>query len=174
MNKYIKTNYNIKNDALEWALIKSSVFIIEEERKKVAEVEMIDSYIHCMTQICEIMKKEFAEVYVIRSYSLCIPYLFVCRHSVELILKKSIEKVTNKVKRGHNILNLWNECKAINNNKALNYYDELIDTINLLDDDGLKFRYAKDIDGKVYDDSTFFLNIEKIKNDIIKLNRQLK
>lgn len=77
--------------------------------------------------------------------------------------------------KGHNILNLWNECKSINNNKkTLNYYDELIDTINLLDDDGLKFRYAKDIGGRVYDDSTFFLNVERIKNDIIKLNRQLK
>ena len=42
------------------------------------------------------------------------------------------------------------------------------------DYDGLKFRYAKDIGGRVYDDGTFFLNIERIKNDIIKLNRQLK
>ena len=173
MNKYIKNKYNVKKDSMEWALIKSSVFIVEDERKKQAELEMIDSYIYCMKKICDSMKREFMEgIHVIKFYSLCIPYLFICRHSLELILKKSIENNTNKVKKGHNILKLWNECKG--NNEKLDYYDELINTVNLLDDDGLRFRYAKDIEGNVYNDPTFFLNIEKLKDDIIKLKEELE
>ena len=173
MNKYIKTKYNIKNDSMDWTLIKASVFLIEEERKKQSEIEMIDSYIYCMKKLCDLMKSEFMEgVHVIRLYSLSIPYFFICRHSLELKIKKSIESKTEKVKKGHNIIKLWNECKIINN-KELKYYDELINTVNLLDDDGTKFRYAKDLEGNAYDDTSYFLNIEKIKDDIIKLNDEI-
>lgn len=174
MNKYIKTNYDVNKDTMEWALLKSSAFFKEDKRESQAENEIIDSYIICMNKMCELIKSEFIEnIHVIRTYSLCIPYLYISRHIIELVLKKSIEKKTNNIRKGRNILQLWYEVKKYYNNRKLQYYDELIRTINSLDNNGQKFRYVKDDNGKEFENKPIFLNVELLKVDINNLKNEL-
>ena len=174
MNKYIKEHYNVNEDSMEWALLKTSAFYKEELRKNQAEIEIIDSYIICMNDICDQIKKDFRlGMHILRTYSLCIPYIFICRHLIELILKRAIESKRNVVKKGHIILDLWKECKEIYNDKNLDYYDDLIETIDMLDNNGEKLRYVKDKNGNEFENKPLFLNVELIKNDINKLKKEL-
>lgn len=174
MNRYIKEHYNVHEDSMEWALLKTSAFYKEELRMNQAEIEIIDSYINCMDTICNQIKNDFREgMHILRNYSLCIPYIFICRHLIELILKRSIESSVNEVKKGHIILDLWRECKKIYNDKNLEYYDELIETIDMLDNNGEKYRYVKDKRGNEFENKPIFLNVELIKTDIKKLKNEL-
>ena len=174
MNRYIKEHYNVNEDSMEWALLKTSAFYKQELRKNHAEIEIIDSYICCMDIICNQIKNNFRRgIHVLKTYSLCIPYIFICRHLIELILKRAIESKINEVKNGHIILNLWKDCKKIYNDNNLKYYDELIETINMLDNNGEKFRYVKDTKGNEFENKPIFINVELIKTDIKKLRNEL-
>lgn len=174
MNKYIKNNYEVENDSMTWSLLKTSAFFKEEIRQEQSELEIIDSYINCMEEVCKQIISEFRDkMCIMKTYSLSIPYLFICRHIIELMLKKAIEDKLSVTKRGHNILILWNECKKIYGNKQLDSYDELIKTIDTLDCNGEKFRYTKDMNGNEFENKPVFLNIELLKIDIIKLKDEL-
>ena len=174
MNRYIKDNYDVRKDAMDWALLKSSALFKIEYKKKQSEMEIIDSYIEGMNAMCEKIKKDFRiGMYVVKTYSLCIPYLFMCRHTIELILKKSIENKISDTKKGHDNLKLWNECKNLYADKDLSYYDELIDTINMLDNNGEKFRYSKDKNGIDFNNNPQFLNVELLNKDINNLKKEL-
>lgn len=174
MNKYIKEHYNVNKDSMEWALLKTSAFYKKELRVNQAEIEIIDSYINCMDTICNQIKKDFRKgMHILRTYSLCIPYIFICRHLIELMLKRAIESKVNEVKNGHIISDLWRECKKIYNDINLEYYDELIETIDMLDNNGEKYRYVKDKRGNEFENKPIFLNVELIKMDIKKLKKEL-
>ena len=131
MNKYIKEHYNVNKDSMEWALLKTSAFYKKELRVNQAEIEIIDSYIICMNDIC------------------------------------------NQIKNGHIISDLWKECKKIYNDKKLDYYDELIQTIEILDNNGQKYRYVKDKNGNEFENKPIFINVELINTDISKLKNEL-
>lgn len=174
MNKYIKENCNVNTDSMTWVPLKTSAFYKDEFRINAAEIELIDSYTYCMAALCNQIKSELIPyVQVLKTYSLCIPYLFVCRHTIELILKKAIEENNIKAKNVHTISNLWNICKKEITKKELSYYDELVDTIDMLDDSGQRFRYVKDTKGNEFENKPIFVNVEEIKNDIIKLKNEL-
>lgn len=174
MNRYIKEHYNVNQDSMEWVLLKTSAFWKKELRMNQAEIEIIDSYIKCMDIICNQIKNDFREgMHILRTYSLCIPYIFICRHLIELILKRSIERKKDEVKNGHIILNLWKECKEIYCDKNLDYYDELIEAIDMLDNNGEKYRYVKDKKGNEFENKPIFINVELIKTDINGLKNKL-
>ena len=174
MNKYIKSGIDVYTESKDWMLIKTSSFYKKECKKEKAEIEIIDSYISCMENLANIIRSEARDgMCILKIYSLCIPYLFVCRHSLELIIKRYIESKSDNVCKGHNISYLWSECKNINEDKKLNYYNELIKTMNHLDSDGTRFRYVKDKEGKEYENEPVFINYELIKEDIIKLKNDL-
>ena len=174
MNKYIKENCKLNKDSIDWALIKTSAFFKEEFRMEQAEVEIIDSYVICMNIICEQIKKDLREkMQVLRTYSLCIPYIFICRQLIELMLKRAIECKIGGIKIGHRISNLWVDCKNIYKEKRLDYYDELIETIENLDPNGQKYRYVKDTNGNEFENKTYFLNVELIKVDVNRLKKEL-
>ena len=174
MNKYISEHCNINKDSMEWAILKTSAYFKEEYRKKQAETEIVDSYICCMNVICNQIENEFIEGgYILKEYSLCIPFLYICRHTIELVLKKSIENKINGVRTGHNISRLWKECKNEYKGKNLKAYDELMEAIDILDDDGEKFRYIKDKFGNEFENKPIFLNTELIRKDINKLKNEL-
>lgn len=174
MNRYIKEKIDIRYDSMTWAMLKVSACFKDEYKKEQSEIEIIESYIECMNIVCNKIVKEFrAGMSILKTYSLCIPYVFICRHTIELILKKSIENKTRKIEVGHSNLSLWKKCKKIYDDRNLNYYDELIDTINLLDDNGEKFRYIKDKDGNEFANKPLFLNVGLMKDDIISLKKKL-
>lgn len=174
MNKYIKEHYDVKTDSLEWIPLKSSAYFNKEIRKNQAEMEMIDSYIESMEIMYIGIKNELREgMCILRTYSLCVPYLYICRHIIELIIKKSIEGKLQETKNGHSIKTLWGECKRLNKDKNLNNYNQLIEAIDSLDNNGEKFRYAKDKEGNEFDNKPLFLNVGLIKTDIYKLKKEL-
>lgn len=174
MNKYLKQKVDVFRDSKKWAILKASAFYKEKYMSKHTEKEIIESYIKCMNIINDQIKKGLKkDAYVLTDDSLCIPYMFICRHVVELILKRKIEKENTKISTGHNILHLWNECKKICSKQELEYYDELIDTLNILDDNGQKFRYTKDNKGKEFDNMPRFLNTNQMCEDINNLKRDI-
>lgn len=176
MNKYIKEKCNLDEDTKEWAVLKLSAFYKDEYKEKLSEIEIIDSYCCAMNLICDQILNELStNMIILKNYSFNIPYLFICRHLIELILKRAIEKRTNKVETGHNILNLWKKCKNHYKDieEELNYYNELIDTIDLLDNNGEKFRYTKDKNGNQYESKQLFINVNLIREDINKLKEIL-
>ena len=174
MNKYMKEKCDVQHDLMKWFWLKPSAIYKSEIKKNKAEFEIIDSYAICMNKICEEIKKEFVMgMYAIKTYSLCIPYVYICRHLIELMLKKAIELKVGGTKTGHSINNLWEDCKKLYDKQKLEYYDELIETFEVLDDNGEKLRYVKDKQGNEFENKPIFLNVELIKEDINKLKEEL-
>lgn len=170
MNKYLKSNIDINNDSENWTLLKSSSLFLEQYKKENSEIELIESYISCMKLMHDdiISKLNIGRV-VIDNKSLCIPYMYICRHIIELIFKYKLERNKQGVIKGHVINDLWQECKKIEDINNLCEYDELIELLTILDDNGQKLRYIKDNKGNIFDNNPIFLNIDLIYLDTIKL-----
>lgn len=170
MNKYLKSNIDINNDSENWALLKSSSLFLEQYKKENSEIELIESYIICMKLMHDdIISKLKIGMVVIENKSLCIPYMYICRHIIELIFKYKLERNKQCIIKGHVINDLWQECKKIEDINNLCEYDELIELLTILDDNGQKLRYIKDNKGNIFDNNPIFLNIDLIYLDTIKL-----
>ena len=108
MSKYIKNNYDVREDTMNWSLLKSSAIFKDKVKKEYAEKEIIDSYVASMNLIGDQISKDYIKgMCILKSYSLCIPFMYICRHIVELSLKLILEHKLNVSKKGHNIKKLW-------------------------------------------------------------------
>ena len=175
-NKYIRTQFDgLTEEVYKWEQLNWSSFYKEEFRKRESEKELAFSYMHAAEVLFEIMSKEnnpLFHVKVFRTNQLCVPMLFLCRHTIELTLKLVIESKTNKIEQGHKLQDLWDKLKTIIYIKN-NEYDNLIIAFKELDIDGMQLRYAKDLEGKEYKPTPCFVRADLIIEDTKKLHQYL-
>lgn len=91
------------------------------------------------------------------------PFLYVCRHSLELAIKFRIRVKIKKTVSGHKLSELYE--KLISNLPELKNNIELsilVDVLNEIDDDGCKLRYSKDKKDKVYQEKPSFIKADRI------------
>lgn len=167
-NKFIKDNIHLeKGEAYEWYLLNTSSLYKEEFRKDSSKKELIESYLNAAKNIYEqmtISTHAYGATYIFRSDTLSIPFLFLCRHTIELSLKYYLEKNNIKFQGNHDINKLFNKSKINNDN-----FKQLIKAFKTLDKTGTMLRYSTDQDDNEYRNKPLFVKAE----DILKTTRDL-
>ena len=115
-NKFIRTQFDgMTSEVHEWDCLNFAVAYTEEFRKKENEKTIVRSYINAMRNLYDSLKKDNHPtdgIMVFKNNDLCYPFLFMCRHSIELSLKFFLENNGNngnKVISGHNLKKLWDK-----------------------------------------------------------------
>lgn len=136
------------------------------------EKEYIKSYIEAAKIIAEKSKIDNPAIrFVIKEYSLGLPCIFLCRHAIELSIKRCISKMNTENKHIHSLKELWEYYEKIARKKydftteqeLLADMKSFIILINDFDNNnGTKLRYSKGKDGKDSQDKLIFVNLKQI------------
>ena len=90
-NKYIKEQFNgLTKEVYKWDCVSISPFFKEEFRNKTAEKEIADAYLHsaeCLYMCLHRENNPDNGIKVFRMNQMCMPFLFLCRHTIELSIK---------------------------------------------------------------------------------------
>ena len=164
-NKFIRSNFNgLAKEVYDWDFISISPFFKEEFRTKTAEKEIIDAYLHSAECLYICMRSENnpdPSIKVMRMNQMCMPFLFLCRHTIELLIKAVLNKKQGKVKKIHKLKELWEKLTKEITVKD-NDFNMLIDVLNIIDDDGCKLRYSNDGKGNNYNEKPCFVRSDLI------------
>lgn len=159
-NKYISDKYLGEN----WDILKVSSLFKEKIRKVYAEKEIIDGYMNALEVVYKELKKQNNPSQGLKPFCLnqmCLPFLYLCRHTIELCMKNFLEYNKITFEQNHSLKKIW---KLIQDNiqADLKGYNELIMTFNELDRDGSRLRYVKDKNGEEYTTKPIFINSSSI------------
>lgn len=164
-NKYIRNNFDgFTEEIYKWDCISISPFLKEEFRNKMAEREIMGAYLHsaeCLYMFFCNENNPDNKIKVFRANQMCMPFLFLCRHTIELSIKEVLNNKQGKTRKIHKLKELWNELYReieINNSD----FDMLIDVLNTIDDDGCKLRYSNDGKGNNYNNKPCFIRADLI------------
>lgn len=164
-NKYIRYKFNgLTAEVYKWDCISLSPFLKEELRNKTAEREIIDAYLHsaeCLYVFFRSENNPDEKIKVFRTNQMCMPFLFLCRHTIELSIKAVLNSKQGKIKKIHKLKELWEELKNEVNISNTDF-DMLIDVLNIIDDDGCKLRYSNDGKGNNYNEKPCFVRADLI------------
>ena len=100
----------LKGEGHDWDLLSTSALYKKELRKNTSKVEMIQSYLNASKKMYDVFKTNnhpAPGLSVIWSNPLCIPFLFLCRHTTELSIKYYLEKHNINFKSIHDIKSLY-------------------------------------------------------------------
>ena len=132
----------------DWERLTPTVFLKEGIKCDIAEKEMIMAYLRAAELLyCGLLQSNnpLYHMIVVRSNQICMPFLYVCRHTLELSIKFRIRFQINKTVSGHKLSVLYE--KLISNIPELKNNIELsilVEILNEIDDNGCKLRYSKD------------------------------
>lgn len=139
----------------------SSLFLREPYKEESFEHEFIYGFLKAATVIAKSNHQQKTTqklygIYCLSSVSLALPCLYLCRHAIELTLKRAIKQIGGKPKITHNLIDLWNSFRSylsekIIQNKKMTAQDEklltdlfrFISIMDTFDDTGEKLRYSK-------------------------------
>lgn len=175
-NKFIKEKFEgLTEEIYKWDFISISPFFKKEIRSKTSEKEIIDAYLHSAECLYMFFHKESNPVEnmkVFRMNQMCMPFLFLCRHTLELLIKAVLNSKQRKIKKIHKLQELWDELK---NNIVINNadFDMLINVLDIIDDDGCKLRYASDGKGNNYNEKPCFIRADLILDTTKKIYDRL-
>lgn len=157
----------------------------EEVREKEQKEEFIMSYLESAKIIMEetYHKQDRLGVgKIFFSYSLVLPTIYLCRHCLELAIKRAIEMVGKEAKQNHSLLKLWSALRGyLNNNEiletekaTLNEMEKFIRSIDSLDDNGMRLRYSKQKDNSDSQKEFLWANTRRIVEQTEMFVRQLQ
>lgn len=162
-----------------------SICYKEECRKDKMTKEFIKSFIEAAKVLSKATKEQQANTpgieKIFYDYSLTLPTLYLCRHSVEMTIKYSLESLHIEYKKMHKLKELWNKLveevpqnllsgkeRAIVNNMAL-----FIEKINDLDENGQQLRYAIQTSGNLSQENFLWVNLKNVVNSTEKFISQV-
>ena len=127
-----------------------SAFCKKEYKKDEMTKEFIKSFIEAAKSLSKAVKEEQSTNKIFYIYSLTLPALYLCRHSIEMVIKYSLDSLHKDYRKMHKLKALWNELfKAISSNlqndkerSIINNMGLFVDYLNNLDDNGQRLRYA--------------------------------
>lgn len=156
----------LTSEIYDWECLTPTVFLKKDVKDDIAEKEMIMAYLRAAELLYSglIMDNNPAyHIKVLRTNQICMPFLYVCRHSLELSIKLRIRFETKNSVSGHKLSELYskliNGLPGLKNNMELSV---LVDVLNEIDDDGCKLRYSKDKSDKMYQEKPTFIKADKI------------
>lgn len=118
---------------------------------------------------------------ILNSYSLLIPTLYLCRHCLELSIKRAIGRLGKQSKTTHGLERQWNaftqylpKQKISGKERSLlkNMF-EFIKNIDKLDDNGTKLRYSTQTEGTLSQEKFMWVNSRVIVENTEKFVKQL-
>lgn len=176
---FIKDNIDLRSpDLSDWDMVIVSSLFRPEIKADESEKEIIKSYANAVNCIAESIKNQnhFNGVIVaFRNDSLIIPFIFLVRHAVELILKYLRKVLRLETPNKHRLINLWNDIEQILLKQNYPIQDVLedikvfISTLEELDPDGAHARYSKDVKGNLYHEKPKFIRVQMFNNFLQKV-----
>lgn len=159
-------------------------------KKDCKEDEMKKEYITSFLEAAKSLAKEAKNcqpsipgiIQVFYNYSLILPTLYLCRHSIEISLKYSLEMLKISYGKIHKLKELWDELitglpKKLQNGKErtiLTNMGEFVSYINDLDENGQRLRYAIQNSGKLSQEEFLWVNLQNVVDNTEKFINQLK
>lgn len=155
-------------ESFDWELISFAAFLKDELKKRALQKETVLAYLRAAKVVYAFFRADNNPMPGVKGFKdnqMCLPLLFLCRHTVEIAIKyfyankdKSDPPIT------HNIKTLWNKTKpalklAKDELRGMEIFIEMIDR---LDDNGEHFRYTTDKKGIVYQDKPTFIKVDRI------------
>ena len=176
---FLKDSLDLKSpDLFNWDMLIVSSIFNEEVKADESEKEVIKGYgnaVNCLASAINNQNHPNAGVLAFRCDSLTVPFIFLVRHTVELILKylRSMLRVQSPNK--HGLLSLWDEIEKIaleQNNSVKDALDGIkvfISALEEIDPDGSHARYSKDVKGKLYHEKPKFIRVQMFNNFLQKV-----
>ncbi|MDE7124801.1 MAG: hypothetical protein K2N83_04880 [Eubacterium sp.] len=149
----------------DWECLTLAVFLKESVKRDIAEKEMIMAYLRASERLYNglvIDNNPPYHIKVVRFNQICMPFLYVCRHSPKLSIKLRIRFEIKKNISGHKLSELYK--KLISGLPELENYADLsllVEVFNKIDD-GCKLRYSKDRNDRVYQEKPTFIKADRI------------
>ena len=156
-------------------LLLSACFKEEYKRSKMTE-EYIKSFIEAAKALSKATKEQQSNFSGINkifySYSLTLPALYLCRHSIEMVIKYSLEILHVEFKKIHKLNELWDKLvrsipKELQSGKERTVISNMglfIDKMNSLDENGQRLRYAIQTSGNLSQDNFLWVNLQSVVN----------
>lgn len=164
-------------------MLLSSTYV-SEKREEGAEKEFIVSYL----EGAKVLMKETYERQrpmrikkIFYSYSLALPTIYLCRHCLELSLKRAIRLFGRDIKLTHGLEGQWcvfRQClpeKIISGKERslLNRMGEFIKDIDRLDDNGTRLRYPVQRDKSFSQEQFLWANTKAIVENTESFVKQM-
>lgn len=164
-NKFIKEKLNrSEEDIFAWDII-SITPLLKSEYKK-GDDEILSSYLNAAKSVYNCISEQNhlnGPVTILRIGSLVVPFMFLCRHTIELAIKFALDKQGIEYDKIHDLKTLFFKLE-LKKNTDKKYYD-LMNIFWMLDKNGVSFRYYEDLKSKKeYIDRTLFVNTYEIIN----------
>lgn len=176
---FIKDSIDLTSpDLCNWDMVIVSSLFRPELKVDESEKEIINGYANAVNCIAESIKRQnhFNGVIVaLRNNSLIIPFIFLVRHTTELILKYLRKMLRLNTPNKHGLVNLWQEIKEIISKADITVADVLEDlnvfimALEELDPDGSHARYSKSAKGELYHNKPKFINVNVFNNVLKKV-----
>ena len=169
-NKFVKEKLGVKEkNFFSWDII-SITPLIKQEYKN-GNVELVFSYLNASKALLNCIREQNhlnGKVTLLRNGSIIIPFLFLCRHTLEITFKTVIERLGKTYGNTHNL----NTLLSIINNLE-NFDEDYIDLINIfdmIDGNGMWLKYYKDLKNKKdYIDKVIHINSDEVFNTTEKM-----
>lgn len=157
----------------------------EEYKKDMMTKEYIKSFTEAAKAILATAKLQQPNVPVIHKiiyeYSLTLPALYLCRHSIEMAIKFSLESLHIDYKKIHKLKELWDKLeesipKKLQSGKERTIIGNMgyfIEKINDLDDNGQRLRYAIQTSGDLSQENFLWVNLQSTVNSTEKFVKQV-
>ena len=144
-------------------MVSSASLMKSEFKYEGSKFEILQSYAHAVEILANISNTN-GGLNIISMRSVWIPFLFLCRHTIELAIKYALDITKiNIPKKEHHISKLWKlfvdrnrELFDENDTKIIQRIDTLISVLCEVDDDGSHMRYATSNDDLLYRVKPFF------------------
>lgn len=160
------------NKSEGWELISASTIMKKEFKYGSSKFEIVQSYLHAIDILSNSSYNQNLKIVSLRS--VWVPFLFLCRQTVELSLKNALEITNIAVKKPtHNIQELW--TLFLKNNKTYFLEEEkvfierisvLIEVLDSLDNNGSHFRYSTSNNNELYRDKPYLINPKRFSDEV--------
>ena len=180
-NLFVRNNIDL-SESMDWDLFAPYALFKDEYIDKESDQEIILSYVNAVSILNDAIKQQnhsgFGVVAVVRTNTLTMPFMFLVRHTVELILKHIRKHCNLPPIPKHNLVILWKDLLPVLKNKNCGFDDEILDyitafinEISFVDSDGTKTRYSHDTTGKIQNNTPIFINCANIHRFVQALSK---
>lgn len=162
-----------------------SCVYVREKKEENAEREFIASYL----EGAKVLMKETYKMQgqngikkIFYNYSLVLPTIYLCRHCLELSLKRAIRFLGKDIKLTHGLEGQWDAFRQCLPEKMfsgkerslLNCMGEFIKDINRLDDNGTRLRYPVQRDKSFSQEKFLWANTKAIVESTESFVKQME
>ena len=166
-------------DVFNWDMFLISSIYRNEIKDIEAEKEIIRGYAKATNCLFEEIKRTnhpSSGELILTVNSLVVPFVFLCRHTVELIIKYLRNSLSIPPTNTHPLLALWNDVenalieKAPSDSSLKEFIENAkiyISVLEELDPDGTRARYSKSTSGKPYHSKPKYIRVIAL-NDVLQ------